>query len=103
MQGDDGVLQFPQRFSLVRADPGPDQFSGGAGQALVRLVGNDRPVRVAGAGPLVPPRVEFGEPPPGGLQSLDRDRPGCGHVDVENPGESGFVRQEAQECAACGA
>jgi len=92
VQVDDGVLQFPQRFGLVGADPGPDQFGGGAGQGLVRLVGNGGPVRVADTGPPVPPRVELGEPAAGGPQSLDRERACRGHIDVEDPGEGGLIR-----------
>ena len=103
MQGDDGVLQLRQRLGLVGADPRPDQLGGSAGQGLVRLVGNDGPVRVAVPGPSVPLRVYLGEPASGGLQPLDRGRPGRGHVDVESPRESGFLGQEAQERAAADA
>ena len=103
MQVDDGVLQFPQRLGLVGEDPGPDQFGGGAGQGLVRLVGNGGPVRVADTGPPVPPRVELGEPVAGGPQPLDRERACRGHVDVEDPGEGGLIRQEAKEGADGGA
>jgi hypothetical protein len=103
VQVDDGVLQFPQRLGLVGEDPGPDQLGGGAGQGLVRLIGNGGPARVADPGPPVPARVELGEPAPGGPQPLDRERAGRGHVDVEDPGEGGLIRQEAKERAAGGA
>jgi hypothetical protein len=52
---------------------------------------------VVGARPPVPLRVDFSEPQAGVLQPFDRYRAGRGHVDVEDTGEGGFVRQEAQE------
>ena len=97
MQRDDGIFQLPQRAGLVGAYPGADQLSGRASQGLIGLVGNGGPVGVAGACPPVPFRVDFSEPQAGVLQPFDRYGAGCGHVDVEDTGEGGFVRQEAQE------
>src|ERR1700727_1703172 len=56
VEGDEDVFEFAERLGLAGADPGAHQLRAGAGQCLVRLVGNRGPVGVPGARTPVPLR-----------------------------------------------
>ena len=63
VQGHERPFKIRQGASLAGADDGPDEFAAGARQCLVRLAGDGRPFRVAGARPPVPLLVQVGRRP----------------------------------------
>lgn len=102
MQRHKGVLEVREFVGVVCSDHGPYQLGGGAGQGQVRLLRNGWPIRVTLPGTLVPGSVQVGEPLTRGLEPADRLGTRGRHVDIEDPGESGFVGQEGQKGTVSG-
>ena len=89
-------MSVPARFARVPARPA-DEFAAGARQCLVRLAGDGRPFRMAGARPPVPLPVQVGEAVARFGEPFGRHRAGRRQIDVQDPGECLLVGEELQE------
>ena len=103
MEGHQGVFQFGEFLGAVRGDPFPYQLFSRPGEREVRLAGDGRPLRMARPRPRMPLAVDPRESFRRGMEPCDGNRPGRGHVDVEDPREGGLSGEETQERPAASA